>query len=900
MRTPALLLLLLLVPAALAAQTDAGLRVDAIAARVGTPGPRALAAARLSGALRVDGRLDEADWAVAIPATDFTESFPNPGGAPLQRTEARVLYGRDAVYVGLRMYDSAPDSIAAQLARRDASGIYSDWVHVIIDSFRDQRTAFRFSVNPRGVKRDVYHFDDGREDAGWDAVWEVATQIDSLGWTAEYRIPLSQLRFSNQEPPEGHTWGIQIMRDIARYESRYSWSPWSRSDNGFVSRFGTLTGLAGLDTPRRLELRPYTVAKLTRAPDRFDGANPFYRSNATGLGIGGDLQYGITSNLTLTATFNPDFGQVEADPSQVNLSANESFFAERRPFFLEGMDLFRFGLGMGDGSSEQLFYSRRIGRMPQRRPDVPGDGHVQTADNTTILGAVKLTGRTADGWAVGVLNAVTAEEHLEYRLPDDATPYSAAVEPLTNYGIARARRDFAGGRSALGAVLTSVHRRNGDPGFAFLPDAAHSGGVDARHRFGRGSDWELSGWLLGSHVAGDTLSIQRRQRSSLRYFQRPDATHVDYDPSRTSLSGMAGKLSLGRIGGNWRAGTDLVARSPGFETNDIGFQSDADILQVGAYAGYLQNTAGAVFRRWNLFTNAWGGTNWAGERLFTGFNVNGSYQLKNFWNGYGGIGRNLDALSPGALRGGPLMRRPGNVNVWAGLSTDGRKPVVFGIDGGGWMEDETDGHSYNLGVSASWRPSARMDLSLRPSIARNHSAWQWVGARADARTGETRYVFGELDQTTAALTARLNYTFTPELTLQFYAQPFVAAVDFDGFMEVENPRAHRFSERLRPFGADELRVCDGVYGVRPQGGGCAAGTFAYRFSDPSYGVRDLNTNAVVRWEWRPGSTLFLVWQQNRSGFQSDGDFALGRSTEQLLRAPATNSFQVKATYWIGS
>lgn len=897
MRPPSLLLLALLVAAPAAAQAPTATEGSSPASSTAT-GARSLRAAPATGPIRLDGRMDEAAWAAAEAATEFTESYPNAGGPARQRTEARVLFADGALLVGVRMFDAHPDSIAAQLARRDATGIFSDWVHVIIDSYHDRRTAFRFSVNPRGVKRDVFHFNDGNEDGGWDAVWEVGTAIDSLGWTAEYRIPLSQLRFATAEPAGGRVWGLQVMRDIARNESRDSWSAWTRDDNGFVSRFGTLTGLSGLGNPRRLELRPYTVAKLSRAPDADAGRNPFYRASDPGMGFGGDVQYGITSNLTLTATFNPDFGQVEADPSQVNLTANEAFFSEQRPFFLEGMDLFRFGLGLGNGGGEQLFYSRRIGRLPQRRLSVPAGGFRDAAENTTILGAVKLTGRTPGGWALGMLSAVTAEEELAYRLPDDPQTQRAPVEPLTNYTVGRVRRDLRGGDSQVGAIVTATHRRIDDPALAFLPDAAYAGGFDARHRFA-GGRWEANAWLLGSLVRGDTLAIQRRQLSPLRHFQRPDAEHVEYDPTRTSLSGMAAKAGISKVSGSWRAGSDLTVRSPGFEVTDAGFQNEADMVLLGGYTGYQQNQAGRLFRSWSLFTNGFGGSNWAGDRQFTGFNVNGNFQLKNLWNGWAGIERSLDNVSSAPLRGGPLMRRPGAVNAWAGLNTDRRKKVQFSVDGSGWMEDDTDGHSYNVGTSVTWRPSARMDLSLRPSLYRSHGAWQYVATRTDAATGERRYVFSELDQNTASLTARLNYTFTPELTLQLYAQPFVAAGEYRGFQEVADPRARDFGERLRPLG-DEVRPCDGEYGVRPTADGCGDGAgFAYTFGRPDFNVREFRTNAVLRWEYRPGSALFVVWQQNRSGFDPDGRFRLGRNAETLFREPATNVFQVKATYWIG-
>src|SRR3982750_3010628 len=368
---------------------------------------RSMRAARLTADITIDGKLDEAAWAAAPVSSDFTQSYPKVGAKPTDRTEVRVLYDDDALYVGVRMFDAHPDLIAAQLARRDASGIYSDWLHVMIDSYRDRRTSFRFSVNPRGVQKDVLEFDDRNgEDLNWDAVWEVATSIDSLGWVAEYRIPFSQLRFGGAQKGVERIWGFQVMRDIARRNERDSWSPWKQTDPGFVSNEGDLAGIVDIPTPRRLEVMPYLSAKLTRAPG--DAANPFYRSNDTKPSAGADLKYGLPSGLTLTATVNPDFGQVEVDPPGVNLSGCATFFPEKRPFFVEGGNFFNIGSINGGPSygSQQIFYSRRIGRSPQRFPNAE---FVDAPDATTILGAGKLTGKVG-GWSVGLLNAVTAAE----------------------------------------------------------------------------------------------------------------------------------------------------------------------------------------------------------------------------------------------------------------------------------------------------------------------------------------------------------------------------------------------------------------------------------------------------------------------------------------------------------
>ncbi|HEX2091868.1 MAG TPA: DUF5916 domain-containing protein, partial [Longimicrobiaceae bacterium] len=466
---------------------------------------RVVQGVRLTGAApTLDGRLDDSAWTSAEAASDFVQMRPDPGKPASERTEARVLYAEDALYIGMRMHDVHPDSIAAQLARRDASGVYSDWAHVLIDSYHDRRTGFRFSVNPVGVKKDVLHFDDSNEDVNWDAVWEVATRVDSTGWTAEFRIPLSQLRFSGAADEE-RVWGVNFSREITRRGEWSWWSPVLPTGGGTVSQSGELRGLQGIRSARRLEVLPYSVARLTRAPG--EAANPFYRANDGSMSLGVDLRYGLTSNLTLSATLNPDFGQVEADPSQVNLSAYESYFAEKRPFFMEGANIFAFNVGTDDGSGESLFYSRRIGRTPQRYVDA-GDGWVATPEATTILGAAKVTGKTAGGWTLGLLDAVTARE--DARLASrtgQVTP--EPVEPLTNYLVGSLSRDFRRGESALGLMATATHRQlHGREEFGFLRSAAYSAGITGRHRFAKGT-WEASGYLAGSHIRWSEEAILR-------------------------------------------------------------------------------------------------------------------------------------------------------------------------------------------------------------------------------------------------------------------------------------------------------------------------------------------------------------------------------------------------------
>jgi hypothetical protein len=872
-------LVLLLGAGTLPAQTAPSAAGDSLRAP-----PRTLQAARAAGEIRVDGRLDEAAWSAAGVAGDFVESYPNAGVPARLRTEARILYDAGALYVGMRMYDPAPDSIAAQLSRRDTREGYSDWVGVMIDSYHDRRTGFAFGVNPRGVKRDVFLFNDRSEDFGWDAVWDVATQVDSLGWTAEFRIPLGQLRFAAGEPPGGRVWGLQIARDVARNESRSTWSPWKQGDGGFVSRFGRLTGLSGLAAPRRAELQPYSVARLTRAPGNPE--SPFYRANDPGASVGADFKYGVTSNLTLTGTVNPDFGQVEADASEVNLSAFESFFPERRPFFVEGMDIFRFGFGGG----ANLFYSRRIGRRPQG--SVPGGALFSEApEATTILGAAKLSGKTSGGWSVGVLEALTAPEEARYA-PREGGEEQAPVEPLTNYGVARVVKDFRGGQSALGGIFTTTHRRLPRDGtLGFLPGSAYAAGVDGRHRFGAGN-YELSGWLAASDVQGSARAIRRLQAAPGHYFQRPDADHLEVDTLLTRLSGWAGRLSVGKIGGgHWTWNLQANAYSPGLEVNDLGFHHETDRITPSASLGYRQFQPGPVFRNWGVNFGTGAGWSFGGEQnlfpyAYTGFN----FQLKNYWGGSVGAQHHWAYLSTSALRGGPALLQAPNSGYYLSLYSDRRRPVNGSFTFGDYFDLGTDRRSLFLSLSLAARPSPRATVSLGPMLSSRTDPEQYVARRG------THHLLGEIHQVTTALTTRLNYTFTPTLSLELYAQPYISAGDYVRFREVRDPRARNVSERFHTFSGRELAYDAEQRRYRVDLDG--DGRMDADFRDPDFNFKQLRSNAVLRWEYRPGSTLFVVWSQGRTGMDPDGSFRFGRDAGRLFGADPTNVLLVKLNYWL--
>ena len=860
------------------------------------------------GAISLDGRLDEAAWGQAAIATGFVQLRPDQGKPASERTEARVLVDGRSVYVGMRMHDSQPDRINAQLGRRD-SGFESDWALVAFDSYNDDRTAFGFQVSAAGVQSDFLFYDDVNEDDSWDAVWDVATSRDEAGWTAEFRIPLSQLRFASSEGEQ--RWGLEFSRRHFRTNEQSFWAPLDPNANGTVSQFGVLTGLRGLQAPRALEVQPYVAASVTRAPG--DTADPFYSATDAEPRVGLDVKYGLTSDLTLTATVNPDFGQVEADPAQVNLGGFELFFQERRPFFIEGLDAFNMQPRRFFANNRpDLLYTRRIGRSPQRSSfvssgvydaaglgdddDGTNDGVVYTdaPQQSTILGAAKLSGRVGR-FSVGLLNATTASEYGRFQAFDvggqQVADDRALVEPLSNYLVGRTRATF--GKTIVGGLLTSTVRDTGDPAIeAMMPSTATVAGLDLEHTLG---SWTVTGQVAGSLVAGSAGSIARLQRSFPRLYQRPDADHLSYDETRTSLAGFTAEANLLKTSGeHWVGGVHGSMTSPGFDSNDLGFQSRADYVSVGGVWVYQQNQPQGPFQSWSANSFFGGAWNTGGDRIgtFVGGNANGRF--KNFWR----VNMNFDVVprfdDDRLTRGGPIARRDAGGSFNVNVRTDDRK-VVSGYVYGNTFGNELGRSGLFGGGGVEIRPGASLTVSLGPEFGLRDDPRQYVDAFDDPAAEATfgrRYVFGQLDASEVALEARANWTFSPDLSLQLYARPFATRGQYSAFKHFDRPGAFRLPE----YGVDlgtATENADGSTTIDPGDGG---DPFTVR---RDFTVRSLQGNAVLRWQYRPGSTVFLVWQQQRSGSENDGDLRFGRDVRGLFSDPVQNVFLVKLSYWLG-
>jgi hypothetical protein len=821
--------------------------------------PRTAWAARTTQDVTLDGVDDEPAWATATLHGDFRQFEPEPDAEPSHPTEFRVLYDADDLYVFVRAFDAEPGQIMRALTRRDDLGP-ADRIGVLIDSYLDRRSGFGFFVNPDGVKRDYAVFNDSDQDGSWNGVWDVATRVDSLGWTAEFRIPLSQLRYAEAER---HTFGFGVRRGIQRYLETTSWPAYSRTTAGLMSQLGTLEGLEGLGSANRIEAIPYVVTKnVTRATPGGGYEHPQQVS------AGADLKIGLTPNITLDATVNPDFGQVEADPAQVNLSAFETFFGERRPFFAEGTGLYRFQLNcyivVDCSTNEGLFYSRRIGRSPALL-DQYGDERTPTA--TPIAAAAKLTGRTAGGLSFGALEAVT--RHV-------GGPAGAnTVEPRANYAVLRAQQDLRGGDAGIGWIGTAVNRANDASTDAYLHESAYVTGLNVRNRFAD-RRYEVAGSFALSRVAGSPAAIERAQRSSARYYQQPGDDLV-VDPTRTSLIGHAAQVKLGKYGGGiTRFETSFVTQSSGFEVNDLGYLRRADIHDWSTWAS-LQFQSPTSLYRWASFNaNTWHHWTTSGDRIESAINVNGHMGLPFNWDIHAGgtIGRLGEPWCDRCTRGGPLLRRSGSFFPWFGFNGDGRRVVQPGmwVNLGYW--DEGRSRNSSLGPYLNVRLSTSFTVRLGANLFRTDDHTQWLGNFTDSG-GTTHYAFAHLDQRTVSMNARLSYTATPDLTFEFYGEPFASSGMYSAVREVgANPGAYDYDARLQPY-------------TPPAD------------TPLSFSYRQLRTNAVLRWEYLPGSTLYAVWAHGRQAYQTDAARpSWRRDLDGIWDLDPDDTFLLKVSYWL--
>ncbi|MCP9236903.1 DUF5916 domain-containing protein [Lewinella sp. JB7] len=838
----------------------------------------------------IDGSPTEAAWDAVEWSGDYMQFEPNPGDAPTQQTFFKILYDDRNLYVAYRCLDSQPELIEQRMGRRDQ--FPGDWVEMNIDSYHDKRTAFSFTVSASGVKSDEFVSNDGNNwDSSWNPIWETRTQLDSAGWTAELRIPLSQIRFS---AGDDQVWGIQSTRRDFRMDERSIWQPRSRNASGWVSRFGELRGLRNLRPRRTLELQPYVVAQRSTYPA--EEGNPFADGTDNRVSAGLDARVGITNDLTLDLTINPDFGQVEADPGALNLDGYQIFFREQRPFFVEGQNIFDFRLSPAEAggrhTSDQIFYSRRIGGSPHRSvsSDAGRRYYVDQPVNTTILGAAKFSGKTASGLSVGLLQSITERELATIDLAGERS--ETVVEPLTNFQVGRVQQDFRGGDTYVGAILTGVQRSLGeDPELDFLHRQAYSGGLDFTHRWNDRS-WYVAGNTVLSSVSGSRESILRTQTGFEHFFQRPDADHLSVDSTATRLNGSSGMLKVGNLGGNFIFETGATWRSPGFEVNDIGFMRNADEINYFGWAARRWQQPFSIFRRFQVNGNVYTTLDFGGNLLGQVFNTNSHANFTNFMRAGTGFSYVHYRASKTDLRGGPILRQSPGYEYFGYVTSDNRKKATVGAQGYQFRTFDGTQVEGSISLFFNWQPLDAASVSISPSYSTFARADQYVAQPGAA--GNKTYIVGAVDQRTFSTTVRLNYNLTPDLTVQYYGQPFISRGRYREFKRFSGAGlADRFAERFIPYAAEEVQYDaeSGRYSLGPGEG--------HTVNDPNFSFIQFRSNLVVRWEYLPGSELYLVWSQGNTASGEPGDRLLHSLGRNVFSEDVRNNFLLKATYrWL--
>ncbi len=869
--------------------------------------PRVIRAVSISDAPRIDGVLDEEIW--QRPGdSGFIQRIPDDGQPSSAKTEVWVAFDKHALYVAAQMYDSAPDSIISRLVRRDDE-FASDWLQVGIDPNGDRQTGYYFATNPSGSIGDGLIYGDTKIDETWDAIWDVGVTVNENGWTAEFRIPFSQIRF--EQSKEG-IWGIDFSRHIQRRneDSYFTYQP--RNDAVRVSRWSSLLGLGEVEPPARIEVSPYVVgtAKFVEQPpvQSFNAgfSDPFVAGRDYFGNVGVDFKLGLSGNLTLDGTLNPDFAQVEVDPAVVNLTAFETFYAEKRPFFIEGSQILRFGLSGSATpvdirwSNPSFFYSRRIGRTPQlaeylrNNGEVTHEGYQNIPDRTTILGAAKISGKTTDGWSVAALTAVTDREYAE--VDSAGVRFRDEVEPLTFYGVGRVLKEFNNARQGLGIISTVVERDLRDPRLeAILNKGAYSAAVDAWTALDEENDWSVSGWAGVTHVRGTSDRMVSLQQAPQHYFQRPDADYVNVDTSATSLTGWSSRLWLNKDKGALRFGTSLGVIDPSFESNDIGFHGRTDLLNAEVWGQYYWFEPDEVFRVKMIGGDVYHNYNFGGILLESSYTVSTHGQFLNYWDLYIQGGYYGKGLSDIATRGGPLMESPAAWFAQVYVSSDPRRDLI----GSAWisgLETVAGAWQVSTGIDLTWKATTTLSLSLAPYYYRTHSLAQYVSTFADPTAAATyghRYLFGILDQHQLAADIRMNWTFTPSLSLQMYMQPLLATGEYVSFRELAMPRTYDFREYRQQDSSLVYDPSTSWYTIYPTG---PSGQ-SFSFYDPNFNFKSLRLNLVLRWEYLPGSTIYFVWTHEKIDYAVRGDFVFGRDFRALLRDNPDNIFSLKLTYW---
>jgi hypothetical protein len=854
------------------------------------PQKKQYTATRITVAPTINGLLDDEAWSAGEWTGGFTQNEPYNGKPESQRTDFKIVFDDDNIYVAIRAFDNYPDSIVNRLTRRDQSD--GDLVGIIFDSFHDLRTGFLFGVTSSGVKYDqVFTNDNGNGDSSWDPNWWVKTSVNAEGWVAEMRIPFSQVRFDKNS---GEVWGFDVARILYRHNETSFWQPIPKDAPGLVHLFAELKGLDKIKPRKIFDVTPYAVAKTESF--EADKANPFLsKGSLSKLNGGIDAKIGVTNNMTMDLTINPDFGQVEADPSVVNLSAYETFFTEKRPFFIEGNNITNFGLGIGDGGvgNDNLFYSRRVGRQPQSSPDLKDGWYADVPTRTNILGAAKLTGKTKDGLSIGIVEAITAQEKAE--VDTIGGRKMITVEPLTNYFVGRIQKDINNGNTLIGGIFTSTNRDLNPELSNQLHKAAYTGGLDFTQYF-QNKNWMFNFNTAFSYVEGSKQAIYNTMTSSSHYFQRPDKSYALLDTNRTSLTGNGGRMQLMKNNGHWNFLGALLWKTPGFETNDLGYMRVSDQILGVLWAGYNQYDPKGFYKNYRINSDFYGISNFGGDLVGGGYEWNANINFKNYWSAWTGGNLNFASVSTDILRGGPSMRMPGSINYRLGFQSDNRKKFEFTVFANASNGFQGSEKSYYTELDLSYKPTNYLKFTLVPGFNKSFSELQYV--TQTSYNGSDRYIFASIDQKTISTSLRVSLNMSPNMTIQYWGQPFIASGKYYDHKYISSPMAGSYQDRFHTFEAGQIQDNGDTYNVDEN----KDGSTDYSFDKSDFNVKQFLSNLVVRWEYSPGSTVYLVWSQTRSYNSSNGQMDVFNNISDLFNKGKNvphNVFLIKFSYRFG-
>lgn len=846
-----------------------------------------------TAAITLDGIPSEEIWNTVEFGGNFTQWQPAEGNAPSQETQFKILYDNNYLYIAYWCHDNSPDSIIKRMGRRDE--FPGDWVEINIDSYHDQRSGFSFTLSVSGVRNDELISNNGNNwDVTYNPIWFAETHVHDKGWTAEAKIPFSQLRYGNEKEK---VWGIQVMRRLFRKEERSTWQYIPQASGVWVSGFGELRGLNNIPMHRQVEIAPYVRLQADKY-QKVDG-NPF-ADGLDGKVTGGvDGKVAVTNDLILDFTINPDFGQVEADPSQVRIDGFQNFFEERRPFFVESRNIFDYqitnAIAFGEYNSDLLFYSRRIGSSPHSYPNTISGDNVKVPQNTTILGAAKFSGKTKKGLGIGILESVTKREMAV--IENNGQKRKEMVEPQTNYFVARIQQDINQGNTIIGGIFTAVNREKGLDDL--LHRGAYSGGVDFLH-YWKNRSWYVSANFIFSHVTGSKEAVLGTQTAFEHLFQRPGAKELALDSGKTSLTGTGATLKFGKSAGKGgklgqvlRFETGVTVRSPELELNDVGFLLTTNEINYFGWVGLRYPRSFSFFRNAGINYNHWLRWDYSGRYIFSLFNVNWNANFKNNWGFNGNFTVNPHEISNNALRGAAALRKPSGIGGGLNLRTDSRKKVYgsIGVNGFDGFDNTVRGRGIN--VSVVYVPINALTISISANYSTN---WRRGDQFVQNITynGSTRSIVSAVDQKTLRFTGRINYSITPELTLQYYGQPFITRPLYSNYAYVKDHMGKTLDDRLHIFSPAEISYSNGTYSVDEN----TDGTADYSFSKPDFNFVQFRSNLVARWEYRPGSELFLVWSQGNTAdaFDELDTPVLSSLFDNAFASQSRNIFLLKWTY----